>query len=169
MIAQALVLFCLPFLLVVAAGWDLTTFRIPNFLSLVLGVLFVVFVMVAGRDLSFIGWHLLAGLSGLLAGFILFALRAIGGGDAKLFAVVALWLGFGDLLPYAVLVSICGGVLTLALLVARQWPLPARLTRHAWVLALHDTRAGIPYGVALATAGCLLLPHTEIFRLAARA
>ncbi len=54
-----------------------------------------------GPEPSAIGWHLLAGLLGLVLGFALFALGYIGGGDAKLFAVTVLWLGFKDLMPYA--------------------------------------------------------------------
>ena len=169
MIAEALVLFALPILLAAAAGWDLASFTIPNFISLIAVALFAVFALAVGLSLPAIGWHLLAGVTGLFVGFTLFALGWIGGGDAKLFAAVLLWLGFSDLLPYALLASIFGGVLTLALLFARQWPLPARLTRHDWILRLHDAKSGIPYGVALAAGAFIILPHTEIFRLAAQA
>jgi prepilin peptidase CpaA len=104
---------------------------------------------------------------GLVLGFTLFALGWIGGGDAKLFAGVALWLGFKDLMPYALVASVFGGGLTIAVLLLRQCPLPAILARQSWILRLHDARSGIPYGVALATAAFFLLPSTEIFRLAA--
>ena len=169
MIAEALVLFALPLLLAIAAGWDLASFTIPNFISLIAVALFAVFALAVGLSLPAIGWHLLAGFTGLFLGFTLFALGYIGGGDAKLFAAVLLWLGFADLLPYALLASIFGGFLTLGLLIARQWPLPAQLARQAWILKLHDARSGIPYGVALAAGAFALLPHTEIFRLAATA
>ncbi len=62
-----------------------------------------------------------------------------------------------------------GGFLTLGLLLMRQWPLPSQLTRQAWIMRLHDARSGIPYGVALAAGAFILLPNTEIFRLAAAA
>jgi prepilin peptidase CpaA len=169
MIAEVLVLFALPVLLALAAGWDLTSFTIPNFLSLTLLALFAVFAIVVGLSLPAIGWHLLAGFTGLFIGFTLFALGYIGGGDAKLFAAVLLWLGFADLLSYALLASVFGGFLTLGLLLMRQWPLPAMATRQAWILRLHDARSGIPYGVALAAGAFILLPSTEIFRLAAAA
>jgi prepilin peptidase CpaA len=124
---------------------------------------------VSGLHWNGIGWHLLAGLVGLVLGFVLFALGWIGGGDAKLFAAMALWFGFNDMMAYAVVASICGGGLTLAIMMARQYPLPAILARQAWILRLHDAHSGIPYGVALAAGAFLLLPSTEIFHLAAAA
>jgi Flp pilus assembly protein protease CpaA len=35
------------------------------------------------------------------------------------------------------------------------------------MLRLHDPKAGVPYGVALAAGVFLILPQTEVFRLAA--
>ena len=166
MLAEILVIALLPTLLAVAGAWDLASFTIPNFLSLAMIALFGVFIFAAGLSASSIGFHLLAGLLGLVIGFALFALGWIGGGDAKLFAAVALWLGFSDLLPYALMASVCGGALTLALLGLRHWALPAVLARQPWALGLHDARSGIPYGVALAVGAFILLPSTEIFRLA---
>jgi len=167
MFAEILVLFALPLLLAAAAGWDIASFTIPNFLNLALIAVFAVFAIAAGLSFSMIGWHLLAGVLALAIGFTLFTLGHIGGGDAKLFAAVALWLGLKDSLPYALLASLFGGGLALALMLARQWPLPAFLMRFGWIVKLHDGKAGIPYGVALAAGVFALLPSTEIFRLAA--
>jgi len=167
MLAEFLVLIALPLLLAVAAGWDIASFTIPNFLTLALLGAFVVFAFAAGLSFTVIGWHLLAGILGLLIGFTLFAIGHVGGGDAKLFAVMVLWLGLKDLMPYAMIASVLGGVLALGLILMRSWPLPAFLARQAWVMKLHDSKAGIPYGVALAAAAFILLPSTEVFRLAA--
>ena len=167
MLAEFLVLIALPLLLAVAAVWDIASFTIPNFLTLALLGAFVVFAFAAGLSFTVIGWHLLAGILGLLIGFTLFAIGHVGGGDAKLFAVMVLWLGLKDLMPYALIASVLGGVLALGLMLMRSWPLPAFLARQAWVMKLHDSKAGIPYGVALAAAAFILLPSTEVFRLAA--
>jgi prepilin peptidase CpaA len=167
MIAEILVIVALPLLLVGAAGWDLASFTIPNFINVAVIAVFPLFALAAGLPMAAVGLHLLAGFLGLAIGFTLFALGYIGGGDAKLFAGIALWLGFADLMPYALLASVCGGFLTLALLMVRQWPLPAVLAGQPWILKLHDRRSGVPYGVALAAGAFILLPHTEIFRLAA--
>ena len=167
MIAQFLVLAVFPALLLLAAGWDLASFTIPNAISLAMALTFLVLALVVGMPAAMLGWHAAAGFVGLFLGFLLFTLGFIGGGDAKLFASVALLLGIHDALPYALVASLFGGGLTLALLVMRRLPLPQFLVR-PWLLRLHDERQGVPYGVALAAGAFVLLPYTEIFRLAAR-
>lgn len=154
-------------LLVTAALWDLTTYTIPNVLSLVLLMAFGVYAVSSGYTFSDYGSHALAALLALVAGFTLFAFGYIGGGDAKLFAAVAAWFGLHDLPEYLVFASLFGGALTLALLGLRQWPLPAGLAGRAWITNLHDPKAGIPYGVALAAGGLAVLPYTDIFHAAA--
>jgi prepilin peptidase CpaA len=167
--AELLVIVVLPALLALAAGWDLASFTIPNPLQWALVAAFVVFILVCGLSPAAVGGHLLAGFLGLTLGFTLFAFGYVGGGDAKLFAVIILWLGFHDLAAYALVASLMGGALTLLLLALRRLPLPAVLTRQAWLLKLHDDRSGVPYGVALAAGLFFILPQTEIFRLAAGA
>ena len=169
MIAEMIVMAVLPLLLAIAAGWDLASFTIPNFLQAAMLAGFIVLAIAAHMTLSVIGLHVFAGLVGLGLGFTLFALGYIGGGDAKLFAAVALWLGMHDMPAYAMAASVLGGLLTLTILAMRQWPLPAFAARQQWILRLHAEKAGIPYGVALAAGVFVILPHTEIFRLAAGA
>jgi prepilin peptidase CpaA len=163
MIAQFLVLVCLPALLLTAAGWDLASYTIPNTLQVALVAGFALFAFAAGLAPATAGLHVLAGFAGLVIGFGLFAMGWIGGGDAKLFAGVTLWLGFHDMATYALVVSVMGGALTLLLLGLRQKPLPAFALGQSWIMRLHDRHAGIPYGVALAAGAFLLLPQTEIF------
>ncbi len=169
MFAEILIIVALPLLLAVAAGWDIASFTIPNYLTLALVAAFAVFAVAANLSFATTGWHILAGFTGLFIGFTLFALGYIGGGDAKLFAAVVLWLGLKDLLAYALLASVLGGVLTLSLMLLRRYPLPNFLMRQAWLVKLHDPCSGIPYGVALAAGAFFLLPSTEVFRLAAGA
>jgi prepilin peptidase CpaA len=54
----------------------------------------------------------------------------------------------------------------LILVVARRAPLPGILLKEDWIVRLHDAKSGIPYGVALAAGALLVLPQTELFRLA---
>ena len=166
MIAEALVLFVMPALLAASAGWDMASYTIPNFLPTAFIVVFVAFALTSGMAPAAIGVHALAGLAGLAMGFALFAFGLIGGGDAKLFAVIVLWLGFRDLLDYTLMTSVFGGALALALIGLRNLPIPSALSGQGWLMRLLDPRSGIPYGVALAAGALVILPHTEIFRLA---
>ncbi|MGN6515502.1 MAG: A24 family peptidase [Rhizomicrobium sp.] len=166
MIAQALVFFVLPSLLLAAAVWDVASFTIPNWLQLALIAAFAVLMLVHPLGAGEFGWHLLAGFIGLAIGFTLFALGYIGGGDAKLFACVALWFGLNDLLAYALVASLFGGALTLGILAIRRVPLPEPLMAQGWLVRLHDEREGIPYGAALAAGAFFILSQSEIFRFA---
>ncbi len=165
MIAEFLVFAALPALLLAAAGWDIASYTIPNFLALALLGAFALFAMASSMAPAIVGWHLLAGFIGLVAGFILFALGYVGGGDAKLFACVALWFGLRDLGEYALFAAVFGGMLTLGLLSFRKIPLSSTLGRQGWLMRLHDEKAGIPYGAALAAGAFALLPYTDVFRL----
>ena len=167
MFAQFLLLMLLPALLAAAAAWDLASFTIPNSLTVAIAALFLPFALVLGMPLGMLGQHLLAGLIALIIGFTMFARNFIGGGDGKLYAGIGLWLGLHDLVAYTLIATILGGLLTLALLGLRQLPLPAGLARQSWLLKLHDTRSGVPYGVALAAGVFMILPQAEILRLAA--
>lgn len=164
-------------ILVAAAGWDLATYTIPNFLPLALLGVFVVFIVVTRMHAPAIGIHALAGLAGLALGFALFAFGLIGGGDAKLFAVIALWLGgvgkdlygLSYLLNYTLMTAVFGGALAIILISLRNVPMSAALSGHGWLARLHDARSGIPYGVALAAGALVVLlvsPHAEFFRIA---
>jgi prepilin peptidase CpaA len=90
----------------------------------------------------------------------------MGGGDAKLAAATSVWLGWSLVLEYSLIASVAGGVLTLGILLARQWPLPLSLLRHKWIERLHDAKTGIPYGIALSFAGLVIYPQTEVWRAA---
>src|SRR5579871_567672 len=164
MVQEFLVLVLVPAALIAAAGWDIASFTIPNFLQAVLLAGFVLFVVATGMPLASLGWHFVAGALGLAVGFALFATGLVGGGDAKLFACVALWFGFPDLFDYAVIASLFGGALTLFLLGFRHLPLPKILEAQSWLKRLHDPRSGVPYGVALASGAFAVLPYTDAFR-----
>jgi Flp pilus assembly protein protease CpaA len=80
----------------VAAGYDVTSRTIPNWLTasgLLLGILLAALVGPAEA-----GYRLLAALATLLVGLPLFRLGILGGGDVKLLVAVAAVVGF-ELLP----------------------------------------------------------------------
>jgi prepilin peptidase CpaA len=164
-ISEFLVLGVLPVLFLAAAGWDIASYTIPNFLQVALIALFVVFVLFSGMSFGAFGLHLVAGMVGLAIGFAFFSLGYVGGGDAKLFACAALWFGLRDLPDYTLFASVFGGLLTLGLLSFRKIPLPQTLGSQEWILRLHDQQAGIPYGAALAAGAFAIIPYTDVFRL----
>jgi prepilin peptidase CpaA len=45
--------------------------------------------------------------------------------------------------------------------------LPRLLSAQPWLARLADPNSGVPYGVALAIAALVVLPDTELFRIAA--
>ena len=152
-------------LLAIAASWDIRERRIPNKVTvsgLLLALLLGVVVEGGLPGLALAG----AGLA-LLVSFPLFALGAIGAGDAKFFTAIGAFLGPAALLPAALYGGLAGGVLALAGAVRRGVILPVllgtkdllinllTLGRHGERLALDSPGiAKIPYGVAIA-AGAL--------------
>lgn len=161
-------LFFFPVAMAIAASSDLFTMRISNKLVLLLTVGFFVVATAINLPLQQFAMHVLCALIVLAVAFGLFALRFIGGGDAKLAAATTLWLGFGMTLPYLAYAALFGGVLTILILVVRGIPLNPVLARFGWVARLHNKRSGIPYGIALAVAGIVVYSNSAIFeRLAA--
>ena len=75
--------------------------------------------------------------------FAMFNLGWIGGGDAKLAAATAAWLGWAAILDYGLAAALFGGILTLIILGARMAPLPAVLGRIDWLARLHNVNAGV--------------------------
>ena len=160
MLTDAIRLLLFPALMAFAASSDLLTMTISNRISLALAGGFLLLALVSGMSLPAIGMHLAAAALVLSIAFVCFAFGWIGGGDAKLAAATALWFGFDYLLDYLIYASLFGGVLTVLLIQFRRLPLPAPLARQAWILRLHETGGGVPYGIALAAAALTVYPKT---------
>ncbi|HSP49586.1 MAG TPA: prepilin peptidase [Pseudolabrys sp.] len=162
MLTDVIRLLLFPALMAFAASSDLLTMTISNRLSLALAGGFFLLTFITGMSMSLtaIGLHLTAAAMVLTISFGFFSMGWIGGGDAKLAAATALWFGFDYLLDYLVYASLFGGVLTLVLIQFRRLPLPAPLARQTWILRLHETGGGMPYGIALAVAALAVYPKT---------
>lgn len=146
------------------AGWlDLLTMTIPNRVSLVLVALFPLAAVGAGLEATAIAGHVAAGALMLGVGILMFARGWLGGGDAKLLAAASLWLGLEHLPGYILLVAVLGGLLALLVIFYRQLAPPMWACSQAWAMRLHDSKVGIPYGVALAVAGLWVYPSTILF------
>jgi prepilin peptidase CpaA len=160
MVTDVIRLLLFPALMAFAASSDLLTMTISNRLSLALAGGFFLLTVMTGMSLSAVGMHLAAGAVVLVLAFGCFSQGWIGGGDAKLAAATALWLGFDHLLDYLIYASLFGGALSLAILQFRKLPLPAVLARQKWIQRLHETGGGVPYGIALAAAALVVYPKT---------
>lgn len=155
-----------PAFMAYAAASDLVSMRISNRIALGLIAAFALFAVACQLSLPQIGWHLAAGGLMLVIGFAMFAFGWIGGGDAKLAAATALWLGPELLFSYVALASLAGGFLTLWIISWRDHPLPEFAARQAWINRLHAPKTGIPYGIALALSALVVFPESPIWRAA---
>jgi prepilin peptidase CpaA len=149
-----------PAMMLFAATSDLFTMTISNRVSLALVAGFFVLAFTGGMPPQAMLSHVGAAIAVLALGIAFFARGWIGGGDAKLAAAAALWLGFGHLIDFLLYASIFGGVLTLALIRFRLSALPPRLAEQPWVQRLHHLDGGVPYGIALAAAALMIYPDT---------
>ncbi|WP_338241119.1 A24 family peptidase [Aurantiacibacter hainanensis] len=127
--------------LVTAAVTDLKSRRIANWLNAAIAIGAPLFWIASG--LSF--WPEIAAQIGVaLATFavlsVLFAIKAMGGGDVKLLTALALWIEPTLFLKLIIMMALLGGVLTL---IFGGWNLMRR----------QKGRIAVPYGVAISAAG----------------
>ncbi len=160
MLTDAIRLLVFPALMAFAASSDLFTMTISNRVTLALVGGFMALALVSGMSLNDMLSHFGAAATVLAVTFVFFARGWIGGGDAKLAAATALWLGFDHLVVYLLYASIFGGILTLAMIRFRLMPLPEVLAEQEWVKRLHRLDGGVPYGIALAASALMIYPET---------
>src|SRR5687768_7711303 len=132
-------------MLIIAATGDLRTRTIPNWLNAAIALAAIPFWIFSG--LSF--WPEIVSQIGIaLLVFALFAIAfrfgAMGGGDVKMVAALALWLPPGAVLKLLVIMSIAGGLLTLAMVIRHRMKRPGG-------------ELEIPYGIAIAFGGFWLI------------
>lgn len=103
---------------IVAAGWDVTKFIIPDEISIILIILAAAYGLVTPG----FGWlsHILSPLAVFAIGLVTFARGWMGGGDVKLLTALAAWSGHTGLFPLLTGTAIAGGVLAGTLIVARR-------------------------------------------------
>ena len=140
-----LLLALLALMLLWAAWVDSRTYTISNRLNLAIAALALVYWWSISLPLWPDG-AIRAGVA--LAVFALFALAfyagAMGGGDVKLAAALALWFTPANTVKFIVLMSLAGGVLTLAVVAHHRW-------------RGREGRPEVPYGIAIALGALWLL------------
>jgi len=164
---QLLALGLLPLLVVVAAVSDLTTMKIPNWISAGLIVGFFPTALLLGLPVMEMLAHVGVGVVALLVGMGLFALRVLGGGDAKLMAAACLWLGIDASIVFIIWTALAGGSFSLLLIMARSQLQPLAQVAPAWVGTLLQPKGDIPYGVAIAVGALMAFPASALVALSA--
>jgi prepilin peptidase CpaA len=138
---------------------DIRSRRLPTRVVLAVGALF--FVDAATLRLTFdqVIVHLGLALGVFLFCAALFAVKMLGGGDAKLASIIFLWAGLSLALPALTLISVIGTVVSLISLATRNMN-PDQPSRPLRALAMFSGARGVPYGVALAFGGgvAIVLP-----------
>ena len=127
-------------LALLGAAWDIRTRRIPNWLVLALAAFAVGATLLSG-GLSLLGSSAIHAVIVLLAGMGLFALKAIGAGDAKFYSAAAFAVPLDRALPMLTWVVVSALVVLLILVVFyRGLKMVKDGKRESWTL---------PYGVPI--------------------
>lgn len=164
---EAAIFVILPLCVAMAAFSDIITMKIPNRVSIILTASFFVVAPFSGMSLETFGWSLVAALSVFAGCFALFALKVMGGGDAKILSATALWYGFNtDLVAFLGTTGIYGGFLALVVLLIRANQNVLLVSPIPIPIHFFKERAGIPYGVAIGAAVFTTFPDSGIFQLA---
>lgn len=143
-------------LLAAAAVNDVLRLRIPNVIPLLLvaGFALEVGLGLVASPLD----HLLAMVIVLAILLPVFAFDMLGGGDVKLLAAAALWLGLANVPLLLICVGILGGLFT-AFWLPLRW-LVARLLPSRRLPASLQLKAALPYGVPISVVALLL--HLDV-------
>ena len=130
---------------------DAQRLKIPNSFTLLIALLYPIFVMSAPFPVDWLS-GLAVGAGILTIGFLIFAGGLIGAGDVKFLAAAGLWAGLAHLSTLILVTAIAGGVLGLGYLVAD------RLRRIPWMplpppeITEEDGKKRmifLPYGIAI--------------------
>nr|WP_314433704.1 prepilin peptidase [uncultured Brevundimonas sp.] len=154
----------MPALVIVGGLHDLLTMKIPNWISVALVLLFLPVALMAGLGPATLAIHVGVGLAALFAGMGMFALRWIGGGDAKLMAATCLWLGLSGSGMFLLWTGVVGGVFCLFLMMARQHLQMVTPFAPGWAARLLEPKGDIPYGVAIAIGALLAFPSADLMQ-----
>ncbi|MCF6321128.1 MAG: prepilin peptidase [Rhizobiaceae bacterium] len=158
MLELALIFF-FPFFVAYGAASDLFSMTIPNRITLALMVGFMVMALWINMDWETIAWHWAMFAIVLSITFTLFALGFIGGGDAKLAAGIALWMGWEHSLMYFLLAAFLGGILTIIIIKIRNVPMPDWVMRQQWAANIYRAER-IPYGISMGAAAIMVYAQT---------
>jgi prepilin peptidase CpaA len=140
-------------LLFAASCFDVLRLRIPNMIPVGLVTLFALQLLVEPGVHAPLD-HFLAMAITLLILLPVFALDMLGGGDIKLLAAVAFWLGMQKLAALLILVGVVGGVFALFWL-AMRWLIRTGLGDRRLPRSL-QAHAPLPFALPITIVAALL-------------
>lgn len=159
-----------PALMIAAAMTDVTSFRIPNWLTGLIAALFFPMALLIGMPLEEFIWHVAAGLILFFVGYGLFALGLFGGGDSKLMAAAGLWFGTSQTLPFLIMTALAGGALAVIFSVwsflMMHWEIHFAKEGSVLDAKLKKIQPKLPYGFALAVGAIMAFPETYWMKIA---
>ena len=167
LLTQQVTLWCCGVLLIWAAVGDLRSFLIPNRVCLAIAALYPIYWLaghLGGMPVDWSGGVLAAALI-FAAGFVLFSMGVIGGGDVKLFSAIALWAGLNWLVALSIVVGVAGGLLSLVIIGAKsvtlmRLPMDVRVVTYpngAVSMVRAVLKMPAPYGAAIAFGGLFII------------
>ena len=131
--------------------------RLSNVWAAVIGLSFLAYAALNRIGWDAFGIQALTGVIALLVCLVLFALRILGGGDAKLLSVLFFWSGPLLAAPMLTVISLTGTVVGILSYATRRLE-PGKGKGVVRALALFSAVRGVPYGVAIAAGGsCMVL------------
>lgn len=158
---QTAILFLATTLFVVAAYSDIKALRIPNVLTAAVAALGILRLVVIGDPTAAL-YTIGTGVLIFLVAILPFSRGLVGGGDVKLLTATAMLIGYGDLFPFLLLMSLFGALVSLVVVLIHHF-LPLCLGPRL-VMLLPTARLAVPYGVAIAAAGtATLLSQSSLF------
>jgi prepilin peptidase CpaA len=145
-------------ILITIAYGDVRTRRIPNAFAAAIAILGLTRMLLADDPVA-AGHTLVASTAVFAVTFLLFWRGAFGGGDAKLISATVMLIGFHDMFDFFLLMSLCGGVLALAILTRDRFRLHRRHIAPGTIAVRGGPpmRPTVPYGVAIASAAVVML------------
>jgi prepilin peptidase CpaA len=141
--------------LAVAAATDLAWRIIPNRLNFAIAVAAPLAWWTQGFGLwPDVGMQIGVAVLVFLPFLLMFHFGAMGGGDVKLIAALALWIAPRFIMPFLLVMAVVGGVLAAIMLVHSRMRQPVLATGET---AENQPAPEVPYGVAIAIAGWWVL------------
>jgi prepilin peptidase CpaA len=170
-VTAAIMPYAFTFLVIYGALSDLSTFRIPNWVSYGLVLLFALQVLASWLDNSALPnlgparpsylINVVLALAVFAVAVVFWRMRVIGGGDVKYLTAISLWMGPGLALYFVLLLTVLAVAFAAALKLLVNWApavqgagAPAMLKR----LLARISQNQLPYGFPIGLAALVMIP-----------